>query len=331
VFALLANWAVGSETGDIAFTRTTLPTIGETNVGYVAVADVNGDATADIVAGLQWFEGPSWKRHQIHSVDSTTLIDIGKTIPYDIDQDGDLDLMANRRPQEFFWFENPGPPATGQWKKHHITFEVQYPELLEFVDIDNDGQDEIVGSDDGRGRGIRIYEIPRDPRDASKWSWTTIDNLPLHGLGIGDLDADGRLDIVSDFVWFQQRVDGQWTKHRLPSPTTERDSISREIMTMQVKVFDVDADGDQDILLTRAHHYGAFWLESSGGARPSFKLHEVLPGKLPSQLHGVAYGDIDGDGDLDIFAGACRYRHGDPGQKDPLDVFWIELVRSAPF
>ena len=37
VFALLANWAVGSAAGDVAFTRTTLPTIGETNVGYVAI------------------------------------------------------------------------------------------------------------------------------------------------------------------------------------------------------------------------------------------------------------------------------------------------------
>ena len=43
---------------------------------------------------------------------------------------------------------------------------------------------------------------------------------------------------------------------------------------------------------------------------------------------GAAPGDIDGDGDIDIFLGKSQYRHGDPGEQDPLDVFWIELVRS---
>ncbi|MBT7304213.1 MAG: VCBS repeat-containing protein, partial [Victivallales bacterium] len=45
------------------FTRVTLETVGETNGGYVALADLNGDGKADLVAGLQWFEGPSWTRH----------------------------------------------------------------------------------------------------------------------------------------------------------------------------------------------------------------------------------------------------------------------------
>jgi len=317
---------------EVTFRRTSLTTAAETNMGHVSVADINGDGVVDIVAGLQWFEGPSWKRHALYPPDAKpTPIDIGFTVPYDLDRDGDLDLTAHRRSSddpnknELFWFENPGPPSTGTWAKHHITWDTRWPEVLVFVDIDGDGRDEMVCSDVCPGKGIRIYRIPGDPGDAAKWSWTTVDPSPLHGLGIGDLNGDGRLDIVSDFVWFEQGTGGDWTRYSLPSP----DSARRGHETMQIKVYDVDSDGDQDIIIPRAHHYGAYWLESSGGKTPSFKLHEILPEELPSQLHGVAYDDIDGDGDLDIFGGKSRYRHGDPGNDDPLDVFWIELVRSS--
>ena len=324
--------AAGVLAGDATFTRTRLTTVAETNMGHVPVADINGDGVIDIVAGLQWFEGPSWKRHPLYPPDpKPTAIDIGFTVPYDLDGDGDLDLTTHRRSSddrkknELFWFENPGVPSTGVWTKHHITWDTKWPEVIIFVDIDGDGRDEMICSDVCPDKGIRIYEIPQDPENASSWSWTTVDKSPLHGLGIGDLNEDGRLDIVSDFVWFEQDARGGWIRHSLPSPGSAR----RGHETMQIKVYDVDADGDVDLILPRAHHYGAFWLESSGGKKPSFKLHEILPGRLPSQLHGVAYGDIDGDGDLDIFAGKSRYRHGDPGNDEPLDVFWIELVRSS--
>ncbi|MBL7153679.1 MAG: VCBS repeat-containing protein [Phycisphaerae bacterium] len=324
--------ARGGGAGDATFTRTRLTTVAETNMGHVPVADINGDGVIDIVAGLQWFEGPSWRRHPLYPPDSKpTAIDIGFTVPYDLDGDGDPDLTTHRRSSddrnknELFWFENPGPPSTDVWTKHHITWDTRWPEVIIFVDIDGDGRDEMICSDVCPDKGIRLYEIPRDPENASSWSWTTVDKSPLHGLGIGDLNEDGRLDIVSDFVWFEQDARGGWIRHSLPSPASAR----RGHETMQIKVYDVDADGDADLILPRAHHYGAYWLESSGGKKPSFKLHEILPGKLPSQLHGVAYGDIDGDGDLDIFAGKSRYRHGDPGNDEPLDVFWIELVRSS--
>jgi len=186
----------------------------------VPVADINGDGVIDIVAGLQWFEGPSWRRHPLYPPDSKpTAIDIGFTVPYDLDGDGDLDLTTHRRSgddrnkNELFWFENPDPPSTGDWTKHHISWDTTWPEVLVFVDIDGDGRDEMVCSDVCPEKGIRIYEIPQNPENASGWSWTTVEKSPLHGLGIGDLNEDGRLDIVSDFVWFERDARRGWIKH----------------------------------------------------------------------------------------------------------------------
>ncbi|NQT53186.1 hypothetical protein HQ576_14095, partial [bacterium] len=117
--ALSLSVAGGVLAGQVTFKRVSLKTVAETNMGHVPVVDINGDGVVDIVAGLQWFEGPSWKRHPLYPPDSKpTAIDIGFTVPYDLDRDGDLDLMthrrspANRNKNELFWFENPGPPST---------------------------------------------------------------------------------------------------------------------------------------------------------------------------------------------------------------------------
>jgi len=256
--ALALSIVHGVLAGEVTFKRVSLKTVAETNMGHVPVVDINGDGVVDIVAGLQWFEGPSWKRHPLYPPDSKpTAIDIGFTVPYDLDRDGDLDLTAHRRSSddrkknELFWFENPGPPSTGLWTKHHITWDIRWPEVVVFVDIDGDGRDEMICSDVCPGKGIRIYEIPKQPKTASNWPWTTVDKSPLHGLGIGDLNEDGRLDIVSDFVWFERREGGKWARHSLPSPKSAR----RGHETMQIKVYDVDADGDMALVL-RGHGIG---------------------------------------------------------------------------
>jgi hypothetical protein len=209
-------------------------------------------------------------------------------------------------------------------------------EIVRFVDIDADKKIEMITVDDGGGRygGIRIYEIPEDPTHPNQqdWEWRWVVNRTLHGLAIDDLNHDGMLDIASDFRWYEQTITGEWIEHSMSAPPIDNhwDFHKRGHLTMHSLIYDVNNDGDNDIIFPRAHNYGIFWMESSGGSPPKFTLHEILSGQLPSTIHGAAYGDIDGDGDTDIFAGKCRYKHGDPGEWwDPLDVFWIELVRSG--
>ncbi len=313
---------------DIGYVRTTLQeTSGEENIGHVLIADVNGDGVTDIVAGFVWFEGPDWTPHPYYPREEGVYIEGTPKWACDLSGNGFVDLIGSRaityKDRELVWFENPGPGEAGAWKKHLITRDIMYLESLLLADIDGDGRDEMVTVDDGEGKGIRIYDIPDDPRQPD-WPWRSVVAEARHGLGVGDLNGNGRLDIVSDFMWYEQTASGGWQEHLLPGPSPE----DRGRYTMQSLVYDVDGDGNNDIIFTCAHNYGAYWLESSGGASPSFVLHEILPGEVPSQLHGVAYGDIDGDGDIDIFLGKSQYRHGDPGEQDPLDVFWIELVRS---
>lgn len=324
------------------FTRVTLKdALVKSDVGSIAVTNINKDDHPDIVAGGRWYEGPDWDPHVFYVIDTEKYIDMARSEVYDVDGDGYIDVLGNSIPikgernREIFWLKNPGPPFTGVWEKYLITTSWMYLEIIRFVDIDNDKRIEMITVDDGSGSygGVRIYEIPVDPTHPNQqnWEWRWVINRPLHGLAIGDLNTDGRLDIASDFRWYEQTATGGWIENTMPAPPIDDhgDSHKRGHLTMHSLIYDVDNDGDQDILWARAHNYGAFWMESSGGSNPTFTLHEILPGQLPSTIHGPSYGDIDGDGDTDIFAGKCRYSHGDPGQRDPLDVFWIELARSG--
>ena len=345
IFTLFCFFAIHYCNAGLAFTLDSLETAGDNGGGNVYFADIDNDGNKDLLAGLQWFRGADFKapkaRYQYYKR-TYGNVEIGKTAPYDFDGDGDLDILANCRETEgpyigkrtIFWFENPGKPdcynRTIEWSKNMIsTSRTSCPEILEFYDIDNDGKDELIITDDC-GKGLMIVEIPvnqtppTDPKNMSNWIWTTVHGTSIHGVGIGDINEDNIPDLVADFSWYEQGPVNTWTIHDLGDPGGRGD---RTRLTSHCKVCDVDGDGDNDIIMPRAHGYGIYWFESTGGAVPGFTRHQVTG--TPSTIHGAAYADIDGDGDIDVFAGKSVYNHGDVGQNDPLEIFWMECVRSG--
>jgi hypothetical protein len=135
-------------------------------------------------------------------------------------------------------------------------------------------------------------------------------------MGFGDIDGDGRGDIVAQNGWLrapEDRRNGHWEWH--PDYTIERGSIP-------MLVVDPDEDGDNDIVWSSAHGFGVYWLEHVNvDGKRKFVRHAIDTSW--SQGHSPLWEDLDGDGQPELITGKRYMAHdgADPGEYDPIALY----------
>jgi len=188
-------WGRHAIDGDLAEART------------IRVADFDGDGRPDLLATgvmagqVVWYQNPGgageWKRHVIDGATPRPVH--GEVV--DMDGDGGCDVvmatgMQADAPGSVVWYEADGD-RTGSWRKHVICADL--PQAYEAVaaDLDGDGAMEVVATTWGENGGLHLFRHDGDPRGS--WEKETIrDGWPrANQLAIGDLDGDGRPDIVA--------------------------------------------------------------------------------------------------------------------------------------
>ena len=305
----------------------------------IAAGDVNGDGHVDVVYGPHWYSGPNWKdRYEIYPAKAQPrqrYADHFFAWLHDFNGDGLPDLLTGGFPgTPGYVYENPGKIGFGKaWRKHQVIDEVSH-ESPQLIDINGDGQRDLVFSQAGK-YGFASYD---SAKPFAKWKFTAISARKApkpfgHGLGVGDINGDGRQDFLIKDGWFEHpnQKSSDWVFH--PYQFAARGGA-------EMHVYDVDGDGDGDVISSlQAHDYGLAWFEQfKDQGKITFRRHLIMGtkpeenryGVLFTELHSVQLADIDGDGLKDIVTGKTYWSHHtqSPMWDAGAVVYWFKLVRS---
>lgn len=327
------------------------------------LGDLNRDGKPDLVSGPYWYEGPDFtKRHEFYPAKATFKLKqedgSEKTLPgfegalgvnnaysdnffafvQDFNHDGWKDILILGFPGEkTVWYENPKGQA-GFWTRHEA-LDVTDNESPTFTDLTGDGKPELVCS----SKGVYGYAAPdwKHPNEPWKFHPISPDNKYhrfTHGLGAGDVNGDGRLDLLEKSGWWEQPKslagDPVWPYHKFEF--TPHGGA-------QMYAYDVNGDGLNDVITSfAAHGFGLVWYEQvRASGEITFRQHAILSpeqkrvpneyGVSFSEVHALALVDMDGDGVQDIVTGKRFWSHGqagDPDHNNAAVLYWFKLVRG---
>jgi hypothetical protein len=311
-------------------------------------ADVNRDGAPDVISGPFYYLAPDYQVSREFylaqpSNPATQYANAMVNFAFDYTGDGWADvLVAQSRPLALY--VNPRGERR-RWDRH-VVIPDAISEINVFKDIDGDRRPDVVYA----GKGGVSWAAPDPASPTAAWSVHAV-SAPgfsveaTHGLGAGDLNGDGRVDIVSAHGWWEQpatdRMQGLWVFHPVQFGRWPRMSSSPG--GGEMGVFDVNGDGLNDVVTSlEAHGWGLAWFEQRRNANGaiSFVQHTISDhveatnagGVTFSEPHGSAFADIDGDGVSDFIVGKRAYAHSesyyDPDPYGEAVLYWYRTVRD---
>jgi hypothetical protein len=329
----------------------------------ISAGDVNRDGRVDILTGPYAYLAPDYKLAVEIYPPQTYAIAAGVNqagqytdnflnYAHDFNGDGFADYLKINFNGAYLYMNPKG--ESRHWDVFEVAGQGISSETTQFGDIDGDGKPELLLSvASGANRQIGYLEPGADP--TQKWTFVPVSDKGDwggHAYGFGDINGDGKNDIVQGSGWWEQPAagptSGLWRFH---GEQKFRRAADPFLAGSDVHVYDFNGDRLPDVLTSQfAHGPGLTWYEQvrTGSGPISWKMHTIMD--LPTastaerasweitdksvvftELHAIQLVDMDGDGLKDIVTGKRWFSHGieypENDRDDPGVLYVLKTIR----